>query len=215
VIRVLIADDHAVVRQGLAALLETAAGIEVVGLAANGAEAGTLAAALQPEVVLMDVDMPVLDGVAGTRAVMAASPGSRVVMLTAFSDRERVLAAITAGAVGYLLKDAAPDDLIAAVRAARDGGSPLAPLVASVVVSAVAQGLDPAPGGASLATLSEREREILELVGRGLANKVIAIRLGIAEKTVKAHLTRIFREIGVTDRTQAALFVREHGGSLR
>lgn len=202
-IRVAIVDDHALVRHGLEQLLTTVDDLEVVGTAADGADAAALVVDVAPDVVLMDIDMPGLDGVAATREVLEASPDARVVILTAFSERERVLAALDAGAIGYLLKDADPEELLQGVRAAARGESPLAPRAATALVEA--RSVTSASG------LTEREREILELVAGGLPNKLIARRLGIAEKTVKTHLTSAFRRIGVTDRTQAALWVARNG----
>jgi DNA-binding NarL/FixJ family response regulator len=204
VIRVLIADDHAVVRAGLAQLLQTFAEVELVGAAANGEEAVSLCAERLPAVVLMDLEMPVLDGIEATRRIRVAQPEVAVVVLTSFSDRERILRALDAGAVGYLLKDAEPDELARAIEAAARGESPLDPKAARALLSARRA---PAPADA----LSEREREVLAMVGEGLANKAIARRLGISEKTVKAHLTSVYREIGVTDRTQAALWAQRNG----
>ena len=201
-IRVLLVDDHAVVREGLERLLAAAADIEVVGAAADGDEALGLVQAHEPDVVLMDISMPKLDGVAATREITAASPSARVVVLTSFSDRERILEALDAGAVGYLLKDGEPDEVVRGVRAAARGESPLAPKAAHEVLRARAP--------RTTAGLSVREREVLALVAAGLPNKQIARKLAISEKTVKAHLTRIFQQIGVTDRTQAALWAREH-----
>jgi DNA-binding NarL/FixJ family response regulator len=204
VIRVLLADDHDVVRRGLTALLEGAGDISVVGAAADGAEAVTLSLEHTPDVVLMDLSMPGVDGVEATRRVVAERPDARVVILTSFSDRERILDALDAGAVGYLLKDAEPDELLRGVRAAARGESPLAPKAAQAVLEARAE-------GRPTADLTARERDVLELLAQGLANKQIARRLGIAEKTVKAHLTSVFQRIGVTDRTQAALWARRQG----
>jgi DNA-binding NarL/FixJ family response regulator len=154
-------------------------------------------------VVLIDLSMPRLDGIAATARIVAARPEARVVVLTAFADRERILGALDAGALGYLLKDATPDELLGGIRAAARGEAPLAPKAASELLAARAGRRD--------AGLSEREREVLELVAEGLPNKLIAIRLEISEKTVKAHLTRVFERIGVTDRTQAALWARRNG----
>jgi DNA-binding NarL/FixJ family response regulator len=206
VIRLLIADDHAVVRTGLAQLLSGRAGIELVGSAADGEEAVALAAELRPDVVLMDLEMPVLDGIAATGRIKSSLPEVAVVVLTSFSDRERILRALDAGAAGYLLKDAEPGELERAVRAAARGDAPLDPKAARELLAARA----PAPPGPG-DTLSEREREVLLMVVEGLANKQIARRLGISEKTVKAHLTSVFRQIGVTDRTQAALWAERNG----
>ncbi|MEZ5101613.1 MAG: response regulator transcription factor [Thermoleophilia bacterium] len=202
-IRVAIVDDHALVRHGLEQLLSTVDDLEVVGTASDGADARALVAQVSPDVVLMDLDMPGLDGVAAAREVVQAHPDVRIVILTAFSERERVLAALDAGAIGYLLKDADPEELLAGVRAAARGESPLASRAATALVEA--RSVSAASG------LTDREREILELVAGGLPNKLIARRLGIAEKTVKTHLTSAFRRIGVTDRTQAALWVARNG----
>lgn len=208
-IRVVIADDHAVVRTGLAQLVATFDGVELVGAAADGAEAVALVTERTPDVVLMDLEMPVLDGIEATRRIEEAHPEVAVVVLTSFSDRERILGALDAGAVGYLLKDAEPDELARAIRAAARGESPLDPKAARALLGA-------RQGATSAAeALSEREREVLVLVAEGDPNKVIAQRLGISEKTVKAHLTSVFRQIGVTDRTQAALWAERNGLTRR
>lgn len=201
-IRVIIADDHAVVRSGLAQLLATAGDIELVGTANDGTEAVAMAVELRPDVVLMDLSMPGLDGVAATAQIAAAVPETRLLVLTSFSDRSRVLDALEAGADGYLLKHAEPEQIIDAVRVVREGGAPLDPKVARVLLTARNQ--RPA------VDLTDREREVILLVAEGLANKQIARRLGITERTVKAHLTSAFGRIGVSDRTQAALWAREH-----
>jgi DNA-binding NarL/FixJ family response regulator len=201
-IRVLVVDDHHLVRAGLITLLDAAAGIHVAGEAADGQQAVEVAAATAPDVVLMDLSMPVMDGVAATRRLLAELPGTRVVALTSFSDRQRVTDILTAGATGYVLKDARPDDLLAAVRAAADGHVPLDPRVAAALLPA----REPQQAG----QLSDREKQVLRLVAAGLANKQIARRLGIAESTVKVHTGNIFRRIGVTGRTSAALWAREH-----
>jgi DNA-binding NarL/FixJ family response regulator len=202
-IRVLLCDDHAVVREGLARLLERTEGIEVVGTAADGAEGLGRTVELNPDVVLMDLAMPKVDGIAATRSIVAQAPASRVVVLTSFSDNARIHDALDAGAVGYLLKDAEASEVVRAIRAAARGESPLDPRVARAVL---ARGTMPA----ALSAMTAREREVLALLGTGLANKAIARRLGISEATVKAHLTRVFRQIGVSDRTQAAIWAREH-----
>lgn len=203
-IRVLIVDDHGVVRTGLEQLLANADEIELVGSATNGEEAVELALERSPDVVLMDLHMPVLDGIEATRRIIAGGSAARVVVLTSFSDRERILDALDAGAVGYLLKDSEPDELVRGIAAAARGESPLAPRAASVILTARAE-RRPA------ALLTEREHEVLALLAAGLVNKQIARQLGISEKTVKAHLTSVFRRIGVTDRTQAALWAQRHG----
>ena len=203
-IRLLIADDHAVVRTGLRQLAQTLDGVELVGEAVNGEEAVALCAERAPDVVLMDLEMPVLDGIGATRRITDADPRVAVVVLTSFSDRERILGALDAGAIGYLLKDAEPDELERAVRAAARGEAPLDPRAGRAVLQArnTASPVD---------ALSGRERDVLELVARGLPNKLIARELSISEKTVKTHLTNVFRTIGVTDRTQAALWAERQG----
>jgi DNA-binding NarL/FixJ family response regulator len=203
-IRVAIVDDHALVRAGLEELLEADAEIAVVGTAADGAEAAALVEDEEPDVVLMDLSMPRVDGVEATRRIVASGTGASVVALTSFSERDRVLAAMDAGAVGYLLKDAEPEELRKAIRAAARGESPLSPKAAAALVAARGEsGQGP--------ELSGREREVLALVAEGMPNKLIARRLEISEKTVKGHLTRIYAQIGVSDRTQAALWARERG----
>jgi DNA-binding NarL/FixJ family response regulator len=200
----LLAEDHPVVRAGLERLLANEVDIELVGAAGNGDEAVTLAERIRPDVVLMDLSMPVMDGIEATSRIVKAHDGAvRVVVLTSFSDREEILAAIDAGASGYLLKDAEPHELLAGIRAAARGDAPLAPRAAREVL---ATRIEERPAE----ELSEREREVIRLVAQGLPNKRIASELGISEKTVKAHLTHIFQRIGVTDRTQAALWARRH-----
>lgn len=202
-IRVAIADDHALVRDGLRQLLEQYEDLDLVGEAVDGEDAVRIAAAERPAVVLMDLEMPRLDGVEATRRILEANPDVRVVILTSFSDRDRIIEALDAGAIGYLLKDAEPADLVSGIRAAARGESPLAPRAATEVLSARRERRPDAD-------LTQREREVLALIGEGLPNKLIARRLEISEKTVKAHITRIFQAIGVTDRTQAALWAERH-----
>jgi DNA-binding NarL/FixJ family response regulator len=203
VIRVLLAEDHAIVRNGLVELLAEAEDVEVVATAADGEQALASVAELRPDVVLMDISMPKVDGIRATASIAQADPDVRVVMLTAFSDRDRVVSALDAGAVGYLLKDAEPDEVLEAIRAASRGEAPLAPRAARELLAARSEERH--------ADLSKREREVLGLVAEGLPNKLIARRLEISEKTVKAHLTSVFQRIGVTDRTQAALWAQRHG----
>jgi DNA-binding NarL/FixJ family response regulator len=203
-IRVLIADDHGVIRDGLGRLIAGLPDMEVVATASDGEEAVDQARASEPDVILMDLDMPKVDGIEATRRVLAEQPGTAVLVLTSFSDRPRILGALEAGASGYLLKDVAADEVAEGIRAAARGESPLDPRAARTVLTARHE---PDP----LATLSDREREVLQLLLEGLPNKLIARRLEITEKTVKSHLTRIFREIGVTDRTQAALWAERNG----
>jgi DNA-binding NarL/FixJ family response regulator len=201
-IRVLLADDHGLIREGLSRLLGGVPDIEVVAAAGDGHEAVRLAGEHHPDVILMDLRMPGIDGSEATRRLLENDPTPRVVILTSFSEREEVLSALDAGAIGYLLKDAEPDELIRGIRAAAQGDSPLAPRAARTLIGS----RNSAPSN----QLSDREREVLVLVTRGLANKLIARELGISEKTVKAHLTAIFQRIGVTDRVQAAMWARDH-----
>jgi DNA-binding NarL/FixJ family response regulator len=203
-IRVLVVDDHPVVRDGLVQLLSAADDLDVVGAATNGAEAVDLAASCAADVVLMDLSMPVMDGCEATRRLVAADPATRVLILTSFSDQEGILGALDAGAVGYILKDAEPAELLGAIRAVARGESPLDPKVAAALLRS-------RTGRRAEAELTGRERQVLALLAGGLANKAIARRLGISEKTVKAHLTNVFHRIGVSDRTQAALWAERHG----
>ncbi len=207
-IRVMIADDHGVIRDGLGRLIGALEDVELAGTAADGAEAVERARELEPDVVLMDLDMPRMDGIEATRMILKDRPGTPVLVLTAFSDRQRILGALEAGACGYLLKDAASEDVAEGIRAAARGESPLDPRAARTVLSARSE---PDP----LAGLSAREKEVLLLLAEGLPNKLIARRLEISEKTVKSHLTKIFRELDVTDRTQAALWVERQGLSRK
>ena len=203
-IRVVIADDHAVVRHGLRQLLSTFADVELVGDAADGEAAVALCAERRPDVVLMDLEMPEVDGVEATRRIKSENPAAAVVVLTSVSDRDRIMRALDAGAAGYLLKDVEPEELRKAIEAAARGDAPLDPRAARMLLSA-RQAAAPAED------LSAREREVLLMVADGLANKQIARQLSISEKTVKAHLTSVFRRIGVADRTQAALWAERNG----
>lgn len=201
--RVLIVDDHQLVRAGLVSLLDGADDLEVVGQAADGAEALDVALATTPDVVLMDLSMPIMDGVASTRALLKARPETAVVVLTSFTDQVRVGDALAAGAVGYLLKDSHPRDLLAGIRAAAAGHAPLDPRIARGLLPSN-RAPDPAAG------LSHRELQVLRLVTKGMANKQVGRALGISEHTVKVHLGNVFRQIGVGDRTSAAMWAREH-----
>jgi DNA-binding NarL/FixJ family response regulator len=201
VIRVLIADDHAIVRTGLSQLLGTADDIELVGAAGDGAEAATMAAELRPDVVLMDLSMPGTDGITATGRIVAAAPEVHVLVLTSFSDQARILDALQAGAEGYLLKHSEPEVILAGIREIVSGGSPLDPKAARVLLT---NRRSPGPE----TKLTDREQEVLDMVGAGLPNKTIARRLGISERTVKAHLTNVYQRLGVTDRTQAALWAQ-------
>lgn len=204
-IKVVLVDDHAVVRNGLAQLLGAAEDIEIVGMAGDGAEALDVVTELKPDVVLMDLQMPVVDGVSATRSIVASESPAQVVVLTSYSDSERIVAALDAGAVGYLLKDAEPGDLLEGVRAVARGESPIHPKAARQLLTARTE---TATKGA--VDLTPREAEVLKLVRLGLANKQIGRRLGISERTVKAHLTSAFQRIGVSDRTQAALWAERN-----
>ncbi|MDR6573808.1 DNA-binding NarL/FixJ family response regulator [Curtobacterium sp. 320] len=203
--RVLVVDDHALVRSGLGAVLAATDDCEVVGEAATGEEGVALARELHPDVVVMDLSMPGAGGVAATAALRSAMPDVRVLVLTTFADDGRVRAALAAGATGYLLKDAAPDEVVRAVRAAARDETPIDPRVARALL----------PGGtADTSTdvrLPPRERDVLVRIARGLSNRQIATELGIAERTVKVHAGSLFRRIGVADRTSAALWGRDHG----
>jgi DNA-binding NarL/FixJ family response regulator len=204
VIRVLLADDHGVIRDGLGRLIEALDDVELAGVAADGEQAVDRARALRPDVVLMDLEMPRLDGIQATKRILEERPETAVLVLTSFSDRPRIMGALEAGACGYLLKDVSSDEVAEGIRAAARGESPLDPRAARTVLAARREP-DPLEG------LSAREREVLALLVEGLANKLIARRLDISEKTVKAHLTRIFRVLDVTDRTQAALWAERRG----
>jgi len=217
VIRVLIADDHAVVRQGLRTFLELQEDIDVVGEAADGAQALQAAAALEPDVVLMDLVMPELDGVAAIERLRERAPATRVLVLTSFLDEDKVLPAIRAGAAGYLLKDVEPAELVRAIRTVDGGDSQLHPAVAARVLRELAGEAEEGDGtgdgrsGQRHGSLTARELEVLALLARGGANKAIAFELGVAEKTVKTHVGNILSKLGLSDRTQAALYAVREG----
>ncbi len=206
-ISVLIADDHAVVRQGLQAFLQTQDDVDVVGEAADGEEAVRQVRELVPDVVLMDLVMPKLDGIAAIREMRALSPSTKVIVLTSFADDEKVIAAVKAGAAGYLLKDIQPQELGDAIRTVYRGEALLHPTVAAKLMREVAE------SGRQLAapdSLTNREMEVLRLLARGMSNKEIALELEVAEKTVKTHVSNILQKLHLADRTQAALYaVRE------
>jgi DNA-binding NarL/FixJ family response regulator len=208
VIRVLIADDHAVVRRGLRTFLELQEDIDVVGEAEDGEEAIAEAERARPDVILLDLVMPRLDGVAAIRGILERSPSTRVIVLTSFLDDDKLLPAVRAGAAAYLLKDVQPQDLVAAIRTVHGGESELHPAAAARVMAELADG---GPQGDPRATLTPRELEVLELIARGRPNKLIARELGIAEKTVKTHVSNLLRKLGLTDRTQAALYAVREG----
>jgi DNA-binding NarL/FixJ family response regulator len=205
-IRVLLVDDHPLVRHGLTDLLAGTDDLRVVAAVDDGDAAAAAAVEHQPDVVLMDLSMLRMDGIVATRELLAAVPTARVIVLTSFCENERIHDALEAGAVGYLLKDAEPEDVVRAVRDAAAGDAPLSPRAARALLPQNRR-----PGRAATEALSAREREVLSLVAAGLPNKSIARRLDISEKTVKAHLTRVFSVLGVTDRTSAALWAQRHG----
>jgi two-component system, NarL family, response regulator LiaR len=209
-ITVLIVDDHAVVREGLRAFLELQDGIQVVGEAADGHEAVERAVALEPDVILMDLVMPGLDGVGAMRALRERVPAGRVIVLTSFLDDERLMPALEAGAAGYLLKDVEPSELARAVRGAHAGEALLDPTVAARLLRMLSAPSPPSAGDRH-EQLTRREREVLALIASGHSNKRIARELEIAEKTVKTHVGHVLAKLGVTDRTQAALLAVQRG----
>lgn len=212
-IRVLLVDDQTLFRESLGMLLAAQPGLEVVGEAAHGAEALARVAELHPHVVLMDLRMPVMDGVSATRELRAAFPHIQVIALTTFDDDADVFAALGAGALGYLLKDVSGETLVAAVRAAARGEAFLQPSITTKVVQALRGRGTPVPGSAQplAEPLSAREREILHLLAGGATNREIATTLVLAEGTVKNHLTNIFGKLGARDRAQAVLLARDLG----
>jgi DNA-binding NarL/FixJ family response regulator len=209
-IRVLIADDHAVVRQGLRTFLELQDEIEVVGEAADGIEALDLVQRTEPDVVLLDLVMPRLGGLEAIRRIREVAPATRVLVLTSFADDDTVLPAVRAGAAGYLLKDVQPPELVSAIRTVHSGEALLAPAVATMLVEQLAaEDGEGAPERRE--HLTPREREVLALLARGRANKVIARDLGVSERTVKTHVSNILGKLDLTDRTQAAVYAVRHG----
>jgi NarL family two-component system response regulator LiaR len=214
-IKVLIVDDHAVVRQGLRTFLELQDDIEVVGEGENGVEAVEQACRLRPHVVLLDLVMPEMDGIEATTGILECSPETRVLILTSFGEDDKVFPAIRAGAQGYLLKDIRPNDLVQTVREAYQGKAQLHPDIAKKLMSAVAgtspQESRPMKADPGLDELTEREREVLHLIAQGLNNRELAERMIISEKTVKTHVSNILSKLGLEDRTQAAIWALKHG----
>jgi DNA-binding NarL/FixJ family response regulator len=210
-IRVLVVDDHAVVREGLRTFLELQDGIEVVGEAADGEQAVAQAASLAPDVILMDLVMPRLDGIGAMRALRERGSPSRVIVLTSFLDDERLMPALQAGAAGYLLKDVEPAELARAVRSACADEALIDPTVAARLLQTLSSGDRSGNASDAVEHLTRREREVLELIALGHSNKRIALELGVAEKTVKTHVGHLLAKLGVADRTQAALFAVQHG----
>jgi DNA-binding NarL/FixJ family response regulator len=213
-IRILVVDDHAVVREGLRAFLGVQEGFEIVGEAADGAEAIERASELEPDVVLMDLVMPELDGVSAMRELRRRSPRSRVIVLTSFLDDDRLLPALEAGAAGYLLKNSQPAELARAIRTAQAGEA----IIDSAVAARLVKTLSDRPqtsGSGAFEQLTTRERDVLALIANGRSNKRIALELGISEKTVKTHVGHVLAKLGVTDRTQAALLAVQQGLTTR
>jgi NarL family two-component system response regulator LiaR len=208
-IKVLIVDDHAIVRQGLRTFLELQRDIEVVGEAENGLEAVEQASRSHPDVVLLDLVMPHMDGIEATRKILSYCPGSKVLILTSFGEDDKVFPAIRAGALGYLLKDIPPAELVKAVREAHAGKAQLHPDIAKKLMAEVA-GREQKPGPEPDA-LTERENEVLRLIARGYSNQQIARELTLSEKTVKSHVSSILSKLGVADRTQAAIYALKQG----
>jgi DNA-binding NarL/FixJ family response regulator len=218
-IRILLVDDHAMVRRGMRDFLELHDDLVVAGEAADGASAIASADELEPDVIIMDLLMPGIDGIEATSRIKASHPTIEVIALTSFIEEDRVVAAIEAGASGFLLKDAEADDLAAAIRAAWAGEVHLDPAVAGIVArrmragtSATGKGRDPRTGpDAQIRSLTAREREVLAGVARGLSNRAIADELGITERTARTHVSNVLAKLGLASRTQAALFAVEHG----
>jgi DNA-binding NarL/FixJ family response regulator len=209
-VRVLIVEDDALMRAGLRGVLEREDAIEVVGEAGDGSEAVYRARLLRPHVVLMDIRMPGLDGIAATRDLLAAFPDVKVVILTTFEQDDYIFGALSAGASGFLLKRTKPEDLVAAIHTIAAGDSLLSPSVTSRVIARMARRPAP-PDDAQLSGLTAREREVLELVARGLSNAEIATALVVEESTVKTHTKRILGKLGLRDRVQVVIYAYEHG----
>ena len=207
-IRIVLADDHRVVRQGIRTFFETEPDLAIVGEAEDGEAAIALCAEQKPDVALVDLVMPGGGGVAVTKAIRSASPDTAVVILTSVQDDNQVLPALQAGALSYLLKDVAAEDLVQAVRRAARNETTLHPRVAARVVSALRDPPTPAPASD---TLSQREREVLGLIAEGLSNQQIAERLAIGEKTVKTHVSNVLSKLDLSDRTQVAVYAWRHG----
>ncbi|MBS4177549.1 response regulator [Lederbergia citrea] len=207
-INVLIADDHHIVRRGLIFFLQTQKDIKIVGKAKNGQEAVELAAELQPDVILMDLVMPVMDGIEATQKIKERFPDIEIMILTSFSDQDHVIPAIEAGASGYQLKDIEPDDLATAIRKLADGENTLHPKATNLLMTRVNRMNTP---NNLLSALTIREKEVLTEIAKGKSNKEIGADLNITEKTVKTHVSNIFMKLEVSDRTQAALYAIKNG----
>ena len=215
-IRVLLVDDHTVVRQGLRMFIEMQNDMEVVGEGSTGAEAVELSVRLNPDVVLMDLLMPVMDGVEATRKMLEKNPRTRILILTSFGEDDKIFPAIRAGAQGYLLKDIQPRDLVQAIRETYQGKAQLHPDIAMRLMKAVSAETAPKEVKTvamhkELLELTEREREVLELIARGLTNHEIAEKMVISEKTVKTHVSNLLDKLDLEDRTRAAIWALKHG----
>jgi len=208
VIRVLVVDDHAIVRKGICALLGTEPDIEVAGEAQNGQEAMARAVLLRPDVVLMDLVMPGVDGLEAIRHIAARQPKVRILVLTSFAGDDKVFAAIKAGALGYLLKDSSPEELVQAIRQVHSGQTSLHPIIARRLLQELSYPMGPISG---LDQLTERELEVLRLLGTGLSNREIAAHLGVGEATVRSHVSRSLTKLKLGSRTQAALYALREG----
>jgi NarL family two-component system response regulator LiaR len=206
-IRVLVVDDHAIVRKGIIAMLETEPGLEVVGECANGAEAVEKARETQPNVILMDLMMPVMDGVEATRQIKAAQPDVHVLALTSFGTADKVFPTLNAGAIGYLLKDSDPNELLQAIRKVHQGEGWLHPAITRQVLTQFAAAHQKPPE----ADLTERETEVLRLIAQGLSNQEIARTMVVSEATVHTHVSRVLSKLNLNSRTQAALYALRRG----
>ena len=208
-IKILIADDHHVVRKGLVFFLQTQSDLEIVGEASNGEEALKLAISLEPHIVLMDLSMPVLDGIEATKELKKQAPHIQVMILTSFSDQDHVIRALEAGASGYQLKESDPDELVAAIRKLMDGENQLHPKVTTHLLTRLTKRTEKQVN--FIDHLTKREKDVLKEIAKGKSNKEIGASLHITEKTVKTHVSNILSKLGVQDRTQAALYAVQHG----
>ncbi|MEM7348259.1 MAG: response regulator transcription factor [Chloroflexota bacterium] len=211
-VKVMVVDDQQLMRDGLSSLLSIQTGIEIVGTAANGEEAITEANSLSPDVILMDIRMPVMDGIAATSQIRQQQPSCQILMLTTFDDEEYIVKALVAGASGYLLKDIPAEDLAQAIRLTHKGVYQLDPSIAGKLIGSLGQGATSPPPTADPppVDLTERELDVLRLIANGATNREIANELVISEGTVKNHVSNILGRLGLRDRTQAAIFAREH-----
>ncbi|MFP7736072.1 response regulator [Priestia aryabhattai] len=208
-IKILIADDHHVVRKGLVFFLQTQPDLEIVGEASNGEEALKLATSLEPHIVLMDLSMPVLDGIEATKELKKQAPHIKVMILTSFSDQDHVIPALEAGASGYQLKESDPDELVAAIRKLMNGENQLHPKVTTHLLTRLTKSSEKKVN--FIDHLTKREKDVLKEIAKGKSNKEIGASLHITEKTVKTHVSNILSKLGVQDRTQAALYAVQHG----